>query len=297
MVVKRERKELSFPVPWGNIAGVAWGSPEHQRMFIVHGTMDNCDSFTRLIQQLPGDYYFVAIDLPGHGKSSHYPQALNLDFYNYVLAVRYVLDQLEWNSCIYIGHSFGAAIGIMFSIIFPNRIQRIVSLDILLPKIVPNDALVKRLKLINETTIFAMKKKETTLFTKEEVLDAFKKKRIFPLNQEAAETIFERATTKIDDFYKLTRDSRLRPLVFPFMNLEQTMECVELIDVPILLILAKESWFDVAKERDVLKLYQRKLMKYLTTVEVEGNHDVHNNNPEIVAPYISEFLNNKKSKL
>lgn len=298
MLIVREKKELTFTVPWGKICGVAWGNDQHQRVLLVHGTMDNADSFKRLIQRLPGDYYFVAIDLPGHGKSSHYPQGLNLDFYNYVLAVRYVLDQLHWSNCIYIGHSFGGVIGIMLSIIFPNYLQRIVSIDILFSKIIPNDGLVKRIKHINNDTIFSMKKNTLNLLTKEQILDAFKNKRIFTLNDEAAGAIFERATTEIaNDKYKLNRDSRLRPLVLPYTNLNQTLEFAEKVNVPILLILATNSWFDYSHERDALKLYQEKLGNHLTTIEVDGNHDVHNNNPDLVAPFILKFLINTKNKL
>ena len=39
----------------------------------MHGYMDNAGTFDRLIPLLPDKFYVVAIDLPGHGFSSHVP--------------------------------------------------------------------------------------------------------------------------------------------------------------------------------------------------------------------------------
>lgn len=293
-----EKKELELSVPWGHVSAIAWGSQQDKPVLVVHGTLDNAGSFTRLIKILPKNYYYVAIDLPGHGKSSHYPQGINLDFYNYVLSIYYVIEQLKWKKCFYIGHSFGGQLGIMLSIIHPGIIERIISIDALVSKICDNNMLAKRIKFIQEATIFTMNKNKSTLYTKEQIMDALLNRRDFQLNIEAAEALFDRATTKIDNnVYKLNRDPRMRASVGALFSYEQSSSIINNIEIPILLIVAKESWYDLWNERDVLDKHQKLLGNLLTTIHVDGNHDVHNNNPEFVAPHVTKFFNDAKSKL
>lgn len=298
MSCTNEKVEFELTVPWGQISAVAWGKPQDKPVLVVHGTMDNAGSFTRLIQHLPENYYYVVIDLPCHGKSSHYPQGMNLDFLNFVLSIRHVLDQLKWRKCFYLGHSFGAQLGIMFSIINPGRLERIIAIDALMPRTMKNDELVDRIRFVQESTVFAMNRNESTLYTKEEIFYALLNRRDFKLNYQAAEALFDRATTKINNMYKLNRDPRMRAIVVPLFNHQQLIDIIKNLKVPILLIVPEETWFNHQQEYEKLNKIQTILgNNLLDTIHVEGNHDVHNNNPEIVAPHVTKFFNDAKSKL
>ena len=64
-------QRISFKVPWGEIAAKAWG-PEDGKPFLgLHGWLDNANTFDTLAPLLPENIRFIAIDFPGHGKSSH----------------------------------------------------------------------------------------------------------------------------------------------------------------------------------------------------------------------------------
>jgi len=67
--------EMKIPVPYGYITAKVWGSLNENsiRTIAMHGYMDNAGTFDRLIPLLPDQFYVVAIDLPGHGFSSHVP--------------------------------------------------------------------------------------------------------------------------------------------------------------------------------------------------------------------------------
>jgi pimeloyl-ACP methyl ester carboxylesterase len=67
--------EMKIPVPFGYIAAKVWGSLNENsiRTIAMHGYMDNAGTWDRLIPLLPDQFYIVAIDLPGHGFSSHVP--------------------------------------------------------------------------------------------------------------------------------------------------------------------------------------------------------------------------------
>jgi hypothetical protein len=66
-------EELQIAVPWGHISGLAFGPLEGRPVLAVHGWFDNANSFLGLAQTLPASVRLIAIDLPGHGFSSHLP--------------------------------------------------------------------------------------------------------------------------------------------------------------------------------------------------------------------------------
>lgn len=55
------------------VEGKWWGPTSEQPIIAIHGWQDNAGTWDRLIPLLPGNIPVLAIDLPGHGLSSHYP--------------------------------------------------------------------------------------------------------------------------------------------------------------------------------------------------------------------------------
>merc|ERR1719510_1131680 len=69
-------KEIQIPVPWGHIAGKEWGNSDGEPWIALHGWLDNCGSFDTLLPYFPKTQRIIAIDLPGHGFSSHFPPGI-----------------------------------------------------------------------------------------------------------------------------------------------------------------------------------------------------------------------------
>lgn len=126
------------------------------QILALHGWMDNCATFDaladQLIEKLVSDgkvveIDFVAIDLPGHGHSSHKsldgPSSLMAEYCYYVFEA---LRHLQWKpeDTTIIGHSMGAAIAVMYAAAFP--VERIVMLDSLGPMPKPAEAISKNLR-------------------------------------------------------------------------------------------------------------------------------------------------------
>jgi pimeloyl-ACP methyl ester carboxylesterase len=120
------------------------------KILALHGWLDNCRSFhylgPHLIEKFGGDAEFVAIDLPGHGWSSHRP----IDGPSTVLSegVYYVAEALHalgWddtddnndgdedssNNVTLIGHSMGGGIATTYAGVFPNQISNLISIDMI----------------------------------------------------------------------------------------------------------------------------------------------------------------------
>lgn len=67
-------------MPWGHVSGKWYGSRDEQPMLALHGWLDNCGTFDRLIPLLPTKIPVFSIDLPGHGRSSHFPVRFFVEF-------------------------------------------------------------------------------------------------------------------------------------------------------------------------------------------------------------------------
>ena len=99
--------EFKIPVPWGHIAGKLnsfmlhtsslcsdiislniflnyyssifiylgkeWGDANGEPWIALHGWLDNCGSFDRLLPHFPKNQRVICLDIPGHGFSTHYP--------------------------------------------------------------------------------------------------------------------------------------------------------------------------------------------------------------------------------
>lgn len=284
-------EELRFPVPWGHVAAKGWGSPRNYPVLVVHGIMDNAGSFNRLIPLLPDRFYYLCIDLPGHGLSSHFPAGIPLDFFNYTLCIELIVQSLGWKEFIYLSHSLGGIIGSFYLALYPGRIKKMIALDLGLPSDYSGDRLVARVQDLQKNALEIYRDKSIRLHSYDDVIYALKYKRMHCLNDSAAEALFERAVTKIDDKYKYNRDARLKMTVRPIFSLEQYLNFYSRINVPFLFIITSIHVNTVPKmvgiEEGIGLLKKIKSLKFHI---VEGNHDVHNNHPERVSTIITNFL-------
>ncbi|XP_033224646.1 serine hydrolase-like protein 2 isoform X4 [Belonocnema kinseyi] len=296
---KIETEELRLPVPWGFIAAKAWGSPQNSPVLVVHGMMDNAGSFNRLIPLLPKRFYYVCIDFPGHGLSSHFQVGVPLDFLNYVLSIELAIKALGWKDFIYLSHSLGGIIGSFYVSIYPGRVKKMIAIDLDLPIDYSGDKLVSRVQEVQKDALENYNNLEK-LNSYDDVIYALKYKRMFCLNTEAAEAMFERAVTKVGESYKYNRDPRMRRGLRPLLNFEQYSVFFKKINIPLLYILTSVHT-DLKSPKIGAMKKGLDVLKKINSIEfviVEGNHDVHNNNPERVAPIIKKFLDaNIPSKL
>lgn len=127
------------------------------KILALHGWLDNCRSFhylaPRLIERFEGNAELVAVDLPGHGWSSH----RSIDGPLTVLSegayyVAEILHKLGWDNenndnnsgekqknsssdkVALLGHSMGGGMAITYGGIFPNQISHAILIDIYGPE-------------------------------------------------------------------------------------------------------------------------------------------------------------------
>ncbi|XP_041822719.1 serine hydrolase-like protein [Chelmon rostratus] len=290
--------ELSVPVPWGEVKGKAWG-PDHGRpVLCLHGWADNCGSFNTLIPLLPKEYRYVAVDLAGHGLSSHRPPGVFYSFLAYVADIRRVVEGLRWTKFSIIGHSMGGNIAGMFSALYPEMVDAIVLLDCLgflttdlkeIPKVVRQgmDEMLEYEKKTEEN------KRVYTYAKAAERLSAANP----TLSEQSVHILLERGLVQIEGGFVFSRDMRLNFKNIVRISVEQSLEMQSRIQASVLVVLADKGFAAAFQESKQQKIASTLLQGYRdrnhTVVKVPGDHHIHLNSPEVVAPLVSDFLQNK----
>ncbi|CAG9864761.1 unnamed protein product [Phyllotreta striolata] len=219
----RKIGEIRIPVPWGHVAAKTWGEPDDQLVLCVHGVMDNAGTFDRLIERLPSSFYYVCIDLPGHGKSTHFPPHLPIHTTDYLLVYREVTRHFDDRKFVLIGHSYGGQIGFMYAQIYPNHVKSLIMLDTLTSYPVPTDyfdvymaeRIEDHLRIANN-----LRSNRPPLYTREEALEKLitGRRSLKPMPTESAEALLTRAIEPAGDLYKFTTDQRLKNFINPLRD-------------------------------------------------------------------------------
>jgi pimeloyl-ACP methyl ester carboxylesterase len=87
-----------------------------QSLAFIHGSGSDHSVWSNQYGKLHKDYNILAIDLPGHGQSEGKAQVTVEDYCRWV---KNILDVVNLQNPILIGHSLGAAITLTFAVNYP----------------------------------------------------------------------------------------------------------------------------------------------------------------------------------
>lgn len=119
-----------------DIAAQEWGNPKGQPVLALHGWLDNSASYEWLapaIAAMSDDFRIVAVDLPGHGLSGHWPEYHHYHLWAGVEDIEHIVDALGWDRFHLLGHSMGAAISVLYAGTFPNRLMSLAMIEAIGP--------------------------------------------------------------------------------------------------------------------------------------------------------------------
>ncbi|XP_056648432.1 serine hydrolase-like protein isoform X3 [Diorhabda sublineata] len=292
--------EIEIPVPWGYVAAKTWGKESDPLILCLHGIMDNAGSFDKLIPLLPSSYYYVCIDLPGHGRSSQFPPHLPLQTINFLLVYKEASRYFK-RKFIIMGHSYGGKLGFFYAQMYPEFVDKLILLESTNFYPVSSDNYIKYLN--DKTNSYfkindILKSKKPPKYTLEEALDRVQNNRSFkPVERDVAEALLARAIEPVGARVKFTLDQRIKNFIDPLRDHRYMRDCTEAcpIKCPALIILGKESTHHKKIMGPFIKLLEA--WKNVVLVVVEGGHDVHNEYPERIAFYINKFLLKNIAKL
>ncbi|CAK6953498.1 serine hydrolase-like protein [Scomber scombrus] len=114
------------------------------------------------------------------------------------------------------------------------------------------------------------------------------------LSEDSVKILLERGLVQVEGGVVFSRDFRINLKNIVRISLEQSLEMQSRIQASVLVVLAEEGFEKIFAEPDQKKFTSALLQVYRdknhTVVTVPGDHHIHLNNPEVVAPLVSDFL-------
>ncbi len=93
----------------------------------IHGITANCRCWDVMAETLSPEYQVLAMDLRGRGGSDKPSHGYSLDYH--VRDINCLLDDLEIDRAVIMGHSLGAFIGLVFATEYSDRTDRLILVD------------------------------------------------------------------------------------------------------------------------------------------------------------------------
>jgi len=107
---------------------LTWGEPSSPALFMLHGWMDVAASFQFLVDALSGDWFVIAPDLRGFGRSEWQPQGYW--FWDYVADLDALVAHFSPDAPVrLVGHSLGGNVVMHYAGSQPDRVRSVVSLE------------------------------------------------------------------------------------------------------------------------------------------------------------------------
>ncbi|HSQ80276.1 MAG TPA: alpha/beta hydrolase [Casimicrobiaceae bacterium] len=275
-----------------------WGRPDAPKLFLLHGWMDVGASFQFLVDAFSRDWYAIAPDLRGFGRSAWQPQGYW--FQDYVADLDALLAQFAPDEQVnLLGHSLGGNVVMHYAGVRSQRVRRLVSLDGFgIPAESPADAPRKFaawLDALADPPAFSAYASIAA------VADRLQKNNPRLPRGKAEFLAAHWATTLPDGSARLVSDPRHK-LPFPTVyRMEEIFAVWRNIAAPVLWVAATDShiprWLDRHPEGEIgtdgLDGVRRRLGHIpdgrLQTV-ADAGHMLHHDQPAVVAALIESFL-------
>jgi pimeloyl-ACP methyl ester carboxylesterase len=277
---------------------LTWGRPQSPPLVLLHGWMDVGASFQFLVDALVGDWYAIAPDLRGFGRSEW--QAQGYWFYDYLADLEALLDRFVRDQPVrLVGHSLGGNVVMNYAGVRPARVDRVVSLEGFgIPAEAADDAPRKIAKWLDAIADPPRFKPYENIGT---VADRLQKQNP-RLPRDKAEFLAQCwAATLPDGRAELMSDPRHK-MPFPHVyRIEESIAVWRNVTAPVLWVVASESeiprWLERHPEGEVggdgLDGVRRRLAHIrdgrLVTIAGAG-HMLHHDQPATVAAQIEPFL-------
>lgn len=293
-------EEVQIKVPWGYIAGKWFGPKNVRPILCMHGWQDNAGTFDTLLPLLPNHIGYLSIDLPGHGKSSHFPPGMTYSTMDYMNAIEIIRYELKWDRVSLLTHSFSSQLAFSYTSILPDACDMVVGIDSLKPLMKsPEQLMIENATRLNKMMVEYERLNNSTeppSYTWEEHInrqfDGQVVKNSF--SKELAAHLVNRniqPSTNNPDKYIFQRDNRIKYLNFGVVFPEMIVQMARRIIAPYLFIKATDSpYFEEAKYyHEALEVLKEK--PSFTLVNVKATHHLHLTDPTKISQLISDFIN------
>ena len=277
------QQDLEYSLSNITLRGIGYGNPSKPMILALHGWLDNALSFQPIADYLT-HYYIIALDITGHGLSSHRSHGAHYHLIDFAYDLHELVESQGWQSFILMGHSMGGIISTIYASCFPEHISKLISIESFGPMtkdtqsspIQLRESILSRLK-AQQSDAKHPSSIERTIQARAKVGD---------IKLESARLLITRNIRKEDGQLFFTTDRRLRTSSSLRMTEPQAEAFVRNIQCPTLVITGSQGY------ESMRALVEKRLLwvNDLTVAECEGHHHLHMDNPQPVATKIIEFL-------
>jgi pimeloyl-ACP methyl ester carboxylesterase len=257
-----------------------WGAADAPPLLALHGWLDNAGSFAFLAPRLADRFRVIALELPGHGHSSHLPAGISYHYVDYVSAVVSAADALGLERYHLLGHSLGAGIASLVAAAMSKRIEQLFLIEGLGPLGDDGSNTLQRFR--DAYAAPASGGKSLRVF--QSVEQAVSARTVASgLSADLARPIVERGLAEVEDGYRWRSDPRLtRPSAVRLAE-AQIMALIAGIEAPTSLLLSRPatpylpSMMMEARARQVPRI---------AITHMDGGHHLHLEHPDAAAAWL-----------
>ena len=278
-------RERTFELNGLTLTAKEWGRSGSIPVIALHGWLDNAASFDRILPFME-NLHVIALDLAGHGRSSHRSADSSYDIWIDIGEVMSVADQMGWDRFALLGHSRGAIISGLIAGTFPERITHAVLIDGYVPMPQsPDNAAKQVMKAIRENRRFAAS--SPTYFQDFDRAIQARVNGFVPLQIEAATLLANRGVAEGPRGYYWASDQRLKASSYVKFSKENLESFFTGILARVLLIQAENSAFSPDRQQSDLFGW----IPQMDITKMPGSHHLHlEDQAELVAEKVQSFL-------
>ncbi|KAG5671937.1 hypothetical protein PVAND_002105 [Polypedilum vanderplanki] len=301
-----EVEEIKINLPSkGHISGKWWGDKSIRPIVCFAGWQDNAGTFDRLIPLLPREFSYLAIDLPGHGRSSWLPSKMIYHSFTYLYIIDLLLKEYKWEKISIIAHSLSSRLLFLYSAIFPDKVDIAIGFDNLKPLTLESNQEFASIRFtLDGMTIINERSQESDenppAYTIDEMI-----KRIYIGSQksvtiECAKYLLKRniqPSRKYPGKFTFSRDNRLKYSTFPYFPHEDCLLMAKRITMPYLFITASGTP-EYEKSKYTTEVIETMLMNpnFEYHMVDSNSHHFHLIEPEKIVEIVGNFIRKHRSK-
>lgn len=277
------QQAIEFPLANITLRGIGYGDPTKPMILALHGWLDNAASFQPIAEYLD-DYYILAVDITGHGLSSHRTSGAHYHLIDFVYDLHELVESQEWQSFILMGHSMGGIISTIYASCFPEHVGKLISIESFGPMTKDTQSSPAQLR---ESILSRLKAQQSVgkhPSSIERTVEA--RAKVGDIKLESARLLITRNIRIENEQLFFTTDRRLRTFSSLRMTESQAEAFVRNIQCPTLVITGDKGY------ESMRTTLQNRLswVEHLIVAECEGYHHLHMDNPQPVAEKIVDFL-------
>lgn len=249
----------------------------------LHGFLDNASSLQPLAPYLQNTR-FIALDLPGHGRSSHRPPGAHYNQADYLQDLFTLVEQQTWRPVILLGHSLGGILATLFAGLFPERVSGVISLDACGPLTQDESSTCEQMR---ESIINRYDKRHNQPRSVDLERAVAARCKVSDMSPQHARMILSRNLIQGDSgqcFW--SSDPRVRTRSTLRMTERQAQDVMQAIECPVLFTSASDSFKQTATVFDRRAPWFRQAR----CEQIVGGHHAHMENPDETGALIREFV-------